>query len=90
MFNLWVRKNPWRRKWQPTLVFLHGISHGQRSLVGYTPWRHKGVVKVRSSSLGLEVVAAFESKSHLEAEFLLPQGTSIFFFFFFFLRPSTD
>ena len=28
----------WRRKWQPTLVFLPGESHGQRSLVGYSPW----------------------------------------------------
>ena len=26
-----VKKIPWRRKWQPTLVFLHGKSHGQRS-----------------------------------------------------------
>ena len=33
---------PWRRKWQPTPVFLPGQSHGQRSLVGYSPWgRHK-------------------------------------------------
>ena len=29
---------PWRRKWQPTPGFLSGKSHGQRSLVGYTPW----------------------------------------------------
>ena len=29
---------PWRRKWQPTLVPLLGKSHGQRSLVGYSPW----------------------------------------------------
>ena len=29
---------PWRRKWQPTPVFLSGKSHGQRSLVGYSPW----------------------------------------------------
>ena len=36
-FNLWVRKIPWRRKWQPTPVFLSGESHGQRSLVGYRP-----------------------------------------------------
>ena len=28
----WVRKIPWRRKWQPTPVFLPGESHGQRSL----------------------------------------------------------
>ena len=29
-FNPWVRKIPWRRKWQPTPVFLPGESHGQR------------------------------------------------------------
>ena len=27
----------WRRKWQPTPVFLPGEPHGQRSLVGYSP-----------------------------------------------------
>ena len=27
-----------RKKWQPTPVFLPGESHGQRSLVGYSPW----------------------------------------------------
>ena len=32
-----VGKNPWRRKWQSTPVFLPGESHGQRSLVGYSP-----------------------------------------------------
>ena len=31
----------WRRKWQPTLVFLPGESHGQRSLVGYSPLGRK-------------------------------------------------
>ena len=31
------RKIPWRRKWQPTPVFLPGESHGQRSLAGYSP-----------------------------------------------------
>ena len=31
----------WRRKWQPTPVFLLGESHGQRSLVGYSPQGHK-------------------------------------------------
>ena len=29
---------PWRRKWQPTPVFLPGKSHGRWSLVGYCPW----------------------------------------------------
>ena len=34
----WVRKIPWRRKWQPTPVCLPGKSHGQRSLEGCGPW----------------------------------------------------
>ena len=37
-FNPWVGKIPWRKKWQPTPVFLPGKSHGQRSLAGYSPW----------------------------------------------------
>ena len=31
-------KIPWRWKWQPTQVFLPGKFHGQRSLLGYSPW----------------------------------------------------
>ena len=34
-------QTPWRRGWQPTLVFLPGESPGQRSLVDYSPWYHK-------------------------------------------------
>ena len=33
-----VGKIPWRRKWQPIPVLLPGKSHGQRNLVGYSPW----------------------------------------------------
>ena len=40
-FDPWVGKIPWRRKWQATPVFLPGESHGQRSLVGYSPRSHK-------------------------------------------------
>ena len=40
-FDPWVRKILWRRKWQPTPVFLPGKSHGQRSLTGYNPLGHK-------------------------------------------------
>ena len=40
-FDLWVGKIPWRRKWQPTPVFLLREFHGQRSLVDYSPWSHK-------------------------------------------------
>ena len=38
MFDPWVGKIPWRRKWQPTPAFLPGESQGWRSLVGYSPW----------------------------------------------------
>ena len=38
MFDPWVGKIPWRRKWQPTPVFLLGESYVQRSLTGYSPW----------------------------------------------------
>ena len=37
-FDPWVGNIPWRRKWQPTPACLPGESHGQRSLVGYSPW----------------------------------------------------
>ena len=37
MFDPWVGKILWRRKWKPTPVFLLGKYHGQRSLAGYNP-----------------------------------------------------
>ena len=37
----WIMYTTWRRKWQPTPVTLLGKSHGQRSLVDYSPWDHK-------------------------------------------------
>ena len=40
-FSPWVGKILWRRRWQPTPVFLPGKSHGQRSLEGYSPWGWK-------------------------------------------------
>ena len=36
-FNPWVGKIHWRKAWQSIPVFLPGKSHGQRSLVGYSP-----------------------------------------------------
>ena len=40
-FDLWVGKIPWRKKWQPTPVFLLEKFHGQMSLAGYSPKGHK-------------------------------------------------
>ena len=41
MWEIWVGKISWRRKWQTTPVLLPGKSPGQRSLVGYSSWGHK-------------------------------------------------
>ena len=40
-FNPLVKKIPWRRKWEPTPVFLPEKFHGQRSLASYGPWGHE-------------------------------------------------
>ena len=40
-FDAWVRKIPWKKKWDPTPVFLPGEFYGQRSLEGYSPWSPK-------------------------------------------------
>ena len=61
-FDPWVRKIPWRRPWRPTLVFLPGKSHGQRSLVGYGPWG----CRVRHDSSDL----AFTHKAKAKFPFL--------------------
>ena len=39
--SLVVGKIPWRKAWQPTPGYLPGEPHGQRSLVGYSPWGHR-------------------------------------------------
>ena len=38
VYNPWVGKIPWSRKWQSTPVFLAGKFHGERTLAGYNPW----------------------------------------------------
>ena len=40
-FNPWDGKIPWRRAWRPTLIFLPGKFHGQRSLEAYSLWSCK-------------------------------------------------
>ena len=41
MFDPWIGKIPWRREWLPIPVFLPEKAHGQRNLVGYSPWGRK-------------------------------------------------
>ena len=54
MWETWVRKIPWRRKWQPAPEFWPGESHGQRSLVGYNLWGHNQSNKTKQLSLHLK------------------------------------
>ena len=48
-FDPWDGKITWRRKWQPTPVFLPEKSHGQRSLMG-SPWGCKRVRRLSNST----------------------------------------
>ena len=48
-FNPWVRKISWRRAWQPTLVFLPGESHGQKSLEDYSPYGCKELDRTKAT-----------------------------------------
>ena len=50
-FDLWVGKIPWRRKWQPTPVFLLGESHGHERLAGYSPWVTKSWTQLNNKHL---------------------------------------
>ena len=61
-FSPWIRKSPWRRKWQPTPVFLPGELHGERRLVGYSPW----VCKQSDMSELLSTAHAYNSMSESE------------------------
>ena len=76
-FDPWVRKIPWRRKWQPTPVLLPGESHGRRSLCD--PTVH-GVTKSRTwlhfhfTTLGFEISHGFWIITAAETK-LLRRGT---------------
>ena len=68
-FDPQVRKIPWRRKWQPTLLLLPGKFHGQRNLVGlFLLWFPQGIFPI----VGL--------LDHMVVLFLGLKGTAILFF----------
>ena len=71
---------PWRREWQPTPVFLPGESHGQRSLVGYSPWGCKDSDTTEGLTLSLsagnwEPVKDFKQESDI-IRFLFQRDSS--------------
>ena len=47
VFDPWAGRIPWRRAWEPTPVFLLGESHGQTTLVGYSPWGYRDQTQLR-------------------------------------------
>jgi len=61
-FNPWIGKIPWRRKWQPTPVFVPGESRGQRSLVGY-------IQSLGRYSCSSEKMEGREGRNHLKSIF---------------------
>ena len=53
-------EDPWKRKWQSTPVFLPEKSHGQRSLVGYSPWGCKELDTTEPLSSQVEYMIKFK------------------------------
>ena len=58
-FHSWVGKIPWRRKWQLTPVFLPQETHGQRTVVGYSPWSCKETQLKQLSTYMVYLVHSF-------------------------------
>ena len=73
VFDPWVDKIPWRSKWQLTLVFLSGESHGQRSLLGYSPWglRELDMTEVTEHIRTQFNTHCWECNMHLKSAYLL-------------------
>ena len=62
-------EDPWRRKWQPTPVFLPEKSHGQRSLAGYSPWGHQKSEPTERLTLSLFMWNTFQEECWLLQSF---------------------
>ena len=76
-FNPWVRKIPWRRKWQPTPLFLLGKFHGQRSLAGYSPWSCKSRIRLSDWTTMIYLWPQFSSITQSCPILCDPMGCSI-------------
>ena len=72
LFDLQVRKIPWRRKWQPTPVLLPRKFHGWRSLVGYSPWGRKSRTQLSDFTYSLMFITMTPI---LKLEFSWPLNT---------------
>ena len=68
-FYPWVRKIPWKRAWQPKLVFLPGESRGLRRLVGYNPYGLKYMTKA-TEHVCMHTVKGFSVVNEAEVDIL--------------------
>ena len=68
----------WRRKWQPTPVFLPGKSHGERCLAGYSPWGCKEMDMTKQLSMHASDYPSLQKQRPFPPSFLA----------FFYLRVS--
>ena len=66
MQETWVRKILWRRKWQPTPLFMHREFHGQRSLAVYGPWSRKESDTTEQLTLPLSLLLSHREAAQLE------------------------
>ena len=76
-FDHWVRKIPWRRKWQPTPVFSPGKSHGQKSLLGYSLWGPKELDKTEWLTLSLFSYLVIEQVTFISPSAFLGLGLEV-------------
>ena len=72
MWETWVRSLGWEdlledeEAWQPTPVFLPGESHGQGSLVGYSPWGRKELDMTKRLTLSVRTLNFILESLHLK------------------------
>ena len=86
MTQVWSlgQKDPWRRKWQPTSVFLPMKSHGQRSLVDYSRWgskriRHDLMTKWQQQGMLTKGYTVYKKISNNTVELDLNQKNTLVF-----------
>ena len=83
MQETWVQplvgKILWRRKWEPTPVFLPGESHGQRSLVGCGPWGHRESDMTGQLTLSMTMTCPPKAFEKALKEIYLYSTTEFFF-----------
>ena len=82
-FDPWVRMIPWRRKWQPTPVFLPGEFHAQRSLAGYSPW--ESIVGINPATWGSVLCAGFFTRTKPASFGSTPFVSELYLYFSVFL-----